>query len=79
METGFLWVETPPVSVLFWRQEQWCHSGGDNPAVLVELMVALGNLAWGLCVRGEGILPSSPFPASWAVLKWGPTEPEVQS
>lgn len=65
--SGFLWVETPPVSVLFWRQEQWHHSGGDKPAVLAGLMVALGNLLWGLC-------PSSPFPAfsgSWAALKWG--------
>lgn len=43
METGFLWVVIPPASVLFWRQEQWHHSGGDDTAALVRVMVALRN------------------------------------
>lgn len=60
VETGFLWVETPPVSVLFWRQEQWHHSGGDDPAALVGLMVALRNPPWGPCVWGRtSFLPAA--------------------
>lgn len=45
------------MSVLFWRQEQWHHSGGDNPAVLVGLMVALGNL----CPQGRAFFLPAPL------------------
>lgn len=49
------------MSILFWRQEQWHHSGGDNPAMLVGLMVALGNLPWGLCPQGKASSLPAPF------------------
>lgn len=61
VETGFLWVEIPPVSGFFWRQEQRHHSGGDDPATFVGLMVALRKPLWGPCVWGRTSFLPGPF------------------